>query len=232
MIRYVNKGWVLVFGYKDIDVENVFVDTDEQVVIYDFCEKITIKRNFIIWDNVSLKYFFFAKSESTFDINFDVKWNNSDCVCNYLLLSSFSDKIQWNVNNIIKWNQIKFDVNMNSIIWYEWFVDVNWNVRIEKDCQKINTNLSKFTINLYDKWVSNLLPMLEIFSNDVVATHSASIDKIDQDKLFYLCSRWISSDFAYEMLISSYLNLFFSNLWETDLITNSLEYLLKHNEKL
>lgn len=47
-------------------------------------------------------------------------------------------------------------------------------------------------------------PQLEIYANDVKCTHGATVGQLDQDALFYLCSRGIDAEIALKMLTDAF----------------------------
>ncbi|MBT4885565.1 MAG: SufD family Fe-S cluster assembly protein [Legionellales bacterium] len=51
---------------------------------------------------------------------------------------------------------------------------------------------------------SNVKPYLEIFADDVVCTHSASVGQVDKSSLFYLRARGMTESEAYFILLSSF----------------------------
>lgn len=59
------------------------------------------------------------------------------------------------------------------------------------------------TILLSDDARINANPRLEIFIDELEAAHGASCGALDEDQLYYLCSRGISKDKAKEMIIDS-----------------------------
>ena len=62
-------------------------------------------------------------------------------------------------------------------------------IRIKENASKSNSFLSARSILLYEDAKSDAIPGLEIFTNDVKATHSASVAQIDEEHIFYLKSR-------------------------------------------
>ena len=47
-------------------------------------------------------------------------------------------------------------------------------------------------------------PQLEIFADDVKCTHGATVGQLDENALFYCCSRGISEENAKKMLIQAF----------------------------
>jgi Fe-S cluster assembly scaffold protein SufB len=60
------------------------------------------------------------------------------------------------------------------------------------------------------------VPGLEIKTNDVKASHAATLSNLDPDTLFYLHSRGLSSDQAKALVITSFLNEFVCEIADKD----------------
>lgn len=76
-----------------------------------------------------------------------------------------------------------------------------------------------------------VMPQLEINNQDVVAAHGASIGELDDDALFYLCSRGLSLIDAKSMLINSLAQDILSNIeiaTVKEAVTTSIAESIKH----
>ncbi len=78
-------------------------------------------------------------------------------------------------------------------------------IRIEKNASKSNSFLSSRSILLDKDAKSDAIPGLEILTNDVKATHSASVAQIDEEQLFYLNTRCLSYAEAERTIIEGFL---------------------------
>ena len=78
-------------------------------------------------------------------------------------------------------------------------------IRIEKNASKSNSFLSSRSILLDKDAKSDAIPGLEILTNDVKATHSASVAQIDEEQLFYLNTRCLSYVEAERTIIEGFL---------------------------
>jgi len=78
-------------------------------------------------------------------------------------------------------------------------------IRIEEGATGANALLECHSMILGEKASSNQIPSLEIKTDDVKATHSATVAHIDDDELFYLCSRGIKKESAREMVAKGFL---------------------------
>ena len=77
---------------------------------------------------------------------------------------------------------------------------------IAKNVSGINAFL-KFKVLLLGKNARAIVePELEIDSNDVKASHSASIGQVDEEQLFYLMSRGLTRQKAVKLIVEAFLN--------------------------
>ena len=78
-------------------------------------------------------------------------------------------------------------------------------IRIKENASKSNSFLSGRSILLDGDAKSDAIPGLEIFTNDVKATHSASVAQIDEEQIFYLKSRCLSHAEAERTIVEGFL---------------------------
>ena len=56
---------------------------------------------------------------------------------------------------------------------------------------------------LWNKWSIKWIPTLLVESDDVEASHACRIEKISDEKLFYMRTRWIWKENAISMMINA-----------------------------
>ena len=78
-------------------------------------------------------------------------------------------------------------------------------IRINENATKSNSFLSGRSILLDKDAKSDSIPGLEIFTNDVKATHSASVAQIDEEQIFYLKTRCLSHEEAERTIVEGFL---------------------------
>ncbi|MDA7942747.1 MAG: SufD family Fe-S cluster assembly protein [Nitrosopumilus sp.] len=78
-------------------------------------------------------------------------------------------------------------------------------IRINEGASKSNSFLSGRSILLDPEAKSDAIPGLEILTNDVKATHSASVAQIDEEQIFYLASRCLSRAEAERTIVEGFL---------------------------
>ncbi len=75
---------------------------------------------------------------------------------------------------------------------------------VREEAQKTNAIQNNNSILLSDTATVNAKPQLKIWADDVRCTHGATIGQIDEEAVFYLCSRGIPKAKAREMLIRAF----------------------------
>ena len=78
-------------------------------------------------------------------------------------------------------------------------------IRIGKEAKNSNAYLAGHAILLSPDSRSDAIPGLEILTNDVKATHSASVSQIDEEQIFYMMTRGVSQDESKKFIILGFL---------------------------
>jgi len=79
-------------------------------------------------------------------------------------------------------------------------------IKIAKKVTDIDVFLRYRVLLLGSEARANVVPQLEIESNEVKAGHAASVGQIDEDQLFYLMSRGLNRQEAVELVVEAFLN--------------------------
>lgn len=78
-------------------------------------------------------------------------------------------------------------------------------IRIGKEAKNSSAYLAGHAILLSEDAKSDAIPGLEILTNDVKATHSASVSQIDDEQVFYIMSRGLSESEAKKFIVLGFL---------------------------
>ena len=78
-------------------------------------------------------------------------------------------------------------------------------VRVAPDAQKTDGQQMSRALLLSRDAEADAKPELEIFADDVVCSHGATVGELDENLMFYLKSRGISETDARDMLIDAFL---------------------------
>ena len=79
------------------------------------------------------------------------------------------------------------------------------DLRIRPDAQQVEAHQTNRNLLLSDDAVMRTMPQLEIYADDVKATHGASTGQLDESALFYMQQRGIDVQRAREMLVAAFM---------------------------
>ncbi|HMC82652.1 MAG TPA: Fe-S cluster assembly protein SufD [Candidatus Polarisedimenticolia bacterium] len=80
----------------------------------------------------------------------------------------------------------------------------NGKIRVRKDAQKTDAKQTNKNLLLSEEALVDTKPQLEIYADDVKCTHGATIGQLDEEALFYLCSRGIGRETARNVLVHAF----------------------------
>jgi Fe-S cluster assembly protein SufD len=90
-------------------------------------------------------------------------------------------------------------------------------VHVAQDAQKTDGQQMSRALLLSRKAEADAKPELEIYADDVICAHGATVGELDETQLFYLTSRGITRALAKSMLISAFLDDAIDMVENTDL---------------
>lgn len=185
---------------KDLEKE-IHISDGVKVYIYDE-ENILETVTFGVW--AELKYFGYFETENEFYKHFLINGENSKCEV-FSLLSSRGEKITAKVNGELASNGSFLDMHIVSFVSDEGFIDLDGIVHITEGIKKVEGYLEEENIFLWTSGRVRGLPTLLVHSDDVKAWHACNMEKISDDKLFYLRSRGLPREDAAVLMLESYI---------------------------
>lgn len=197
--------------------------SDFEIQIWDnlfvtFFDDLKIEKNIniSIWENTNLSIFWFLEQWENSVLKIVQNKPSSKLELRYLLLSDWIDKqdsgLKTKIKSSINANFCESDVKILSIAWNHWSIDLDWIIEISKWIEKVKWNLLEQNLFLGSKWQIKWIPTLLVKSNDVEASHACKIERISDEELFYLKSRWVNNDKSISMLLEAKVHNIFSSL--------------------
>ncbi len=122
-----------------------------------------------------------------------------------LLLASGNSHYDINYSSVHRAPDSSSHSIFNSVLRGESKAVYDGMIRIELGGARANALLETHSMILGDKASSNQIPQLEIKTDDVKATHSATVAHIEEDELFYLQAKGIPGEDARKMVVKSFL---------------------------
>ncbi len=117
-----------------------------------------------------------------------------------------NDDIKSNVNINVEKSFIEVGANIFLLLGKDSNIDVKGNINISPNIQKIKADLVEEALYLDDKAKVGLVPRLNVMSNEVIASHSAKVERLSKLSMFYIQTKGISLEQAKKLIISSYIN--------------------------
>lgn len=163
-----------------------------------------------IGENSRVEFYSVLKDREDTNIRFIQNKENSDLKVRFLLLSKGKSKVKTKIYSELSADFVKSDVQIISIIWNDWFIDLDWIIKISEWVKKVDANLVEDNLFLGNTWKIKWIPTLLVRSDDVKASHACRMERISDEKLFYLRSRGIDKDNALSIMIEAKIKSLFS----------------------
>lgn len=216
MNNIISKSWF----YKDL-TNTIDIKDNLEVLLFLWDNSSPININ--VWENTSLKLFWFFTSESPSNL-FINQLNNNSTVNTKIIFWNEKSDLKTNFKSYINSSNSKSDVSIVSFI-KDKKLHIDSLIEIEENVNSWVWYLNIENIFIWDKWKIKWIPSLLVRSNDIQAWHSCKIHRLDNNKMFYLKSRWLKNENCSNLIVSSYFNNFFWELksYEIDSIKNYLK---------
>ncbi|MCH5179621.1 MAG: SufD family Fe-S cluster assembly protein [Erysipelotrichales bacterium] len=245
----------IIFSVDEIETESIEIickeDSNAKLLIKDFNEnkKITFKigknaefaLNFISIDNVAKgKYHFIleensrvvaamadlAKGNINIDVLFDLVGDYSSAEWHLASLGASNDNKVFNIN----FNHMGKDTNgimaNYGVVEDESFMHFKGDSHIKKGSIRSKAHQSAKIMVFDEKCHAKANPILKIDENDIEASHAAVVGKVNDEHMYYLCSRGISESDAKQLITFGYLKPivnYFADKNDVDFILNGIE---------
>ncbi len=194
----ITKSWF--YQTSEINYDNIIINDNISITIFDDVE---YDINIIIWENSNVEFFGFCEKDISKIINIKQNNNNSKIHFRYLIYSNKIDETNIKILSNISWTNNSSDIKILSIIWENWNINLDWILKIEKNSKWIKWKLIEDNLFLWNKWKIRWIPTLLVESDDVEASHACKMERVSDEKLFYMRSRWIWKESAISMMINA-----------------------------
>jgi len=148
--------------------------------------------------NIDFHYLLLAENSES-KIIFETKWENIkwNIYAIYFGSKPIKSDIQVNISS----SNVDINVFMLSLLVSDQEFNTNWNIYLWKDIHNSQGHLLQKNLILWEKIKVNSIPRLDVYSNDIKASHGFSIDRLNQDKMFYLNSKGLSESTSKELIV-------------------------------
>lgn len=206
----------------NINVEDLTINIEGRVLINEIRKLTNEKLNLTInmKEGSSLTYNrFMINNEANVNITAN-QYNKSTLIFNYSILANDESTIDFISN--INGNDNITEINIKGVTEQQGKLKITSTAKTQ---EKINNNNLQENIKvlLLNDEESIIIPNLLVSSNEIEVNHAATISGIDQDYLFYLNSKGISSEASEKLIKKGYL---IGNLDTTNELRERMEKML------
>ncbi|MFA6080475.1 MAG: SufD family Fe-S cluster assembly protein [Candidatus Gracilibacteria bacterium] len=193
--------------------DSLIYDQGGVVIVFDQTHaEEAMTRTILIKNNTQLEWYGVMTGGSHYRIHFVTESGKSLV---HILFLSYNDKqIQVTVQSTLDQSHTSTDIHLLSLVADNGSIDLNGTVEITSGIEKVSGHILEENIFLGSRGQIRVLPSLLVHSDDVEAGHAARIERISDEKLYYLRARGIPRDDAVVMMIKSSVFGLFSGLDE------------------
>ncbi len=161
--------------------------------------------------------------------NLEVNLNGSQARCSLFALSISGKNEKLDNHFFINHNAPSCESRIvyKALVSGQAQVVYDGKVYVEKNAQKTDSDQIARGLILSDGAELDAKPSLEVFADDVSATHGAAIGQVDRDEVFYLMSRGLSEEEASKLLAFAFINEVISQIIDKELRENTKESIEK-----
>ncbi len=185
------------------NVQGIIEIKNKQKIILEGNNKIILKGNNIeitLLDNASLDLKIFKrnlKENSNIIIN---QYNNTNIILRYSLTSH--KNININIIDKIIGNNNKSNLKLRCISYLN---KIKVNIIESNQKNTYNNEIIENIKGITKKGKIEVLPNMEINTNEVIANHYVTISSISKDDLFYLMSKGLSKSLSEKIILKGFL---------------------------
>ena len=164
-----------------------------------------IKDKIELPENTKFKYLI-VSSDSKLDLQFYTQWENVEWDI-FAIFFGYKP-LTANIISHIQNSNSNINVFILSFVQSDNLIDVQGSIDLWKNIINSQWHLLEKNIVIAPKWQKikiKAVPRLDVYSNDVQATHGVSIDRISEESLFYLTSKWLAPDASKDLIIKGYI---------------------------
>jgi len=169
---------------------------------------------------VTFTYLALVKEDVSLDISIESTGEWAHILAKSLCIAKENSDITLKMHGHLKHNHATADLHMISLLQNNSVCEIDWGVDLHAWVHKISGHLLEENIILWENIKIKTLPMLDVHSSDVSASHGARIERLDEKKLFYMKSRWLDSTQAKELILSWYFEQVFAVFKESEIPEN------------
>ena len=179
--------------------------------VFELWEKTSAEKRIMLKNSVPLRYSALVYAS---ELDFSLETAQEGSVLDMMLLCPVMDEkpLHINLHLDLKHHHCKIALHLVALVQTDAKTTLNATIMMEPHIQDASAHLLEETVILSPEVQLKSLPILDIRSKNMQASHGAKIYRLDEEKLFYLQSKGLSFKQAQQLLLSSYVEKLFADL--------------------
>lgn len=128
-----------------------------------------------------------------------------------ICISKDQEKNSLHINSKILHSRSSSTITILSLAGNQADINIEGGIYIGPGIEKSEGYLTEKNIILWKNTKVNVVPILDVHSNDIKASHGASIDKLQEEDLFYLRSKWLTREKSSHLMIQGHIDAILSH---------------------
>ena len=180
--------------------------------IFELLENSKGLKNIIFNNNSPKKYAALIEGS---DLNFHFTFLKPSTIASifFLFPETVTHPIRINLDIDINQSDCKIEVNMVNFLAKNIESEMSAKIFMDKNIENTAASLLQESIILSEDVKTKSIPILDIHSKNIQASHWAKIYRLDGEKLFYFQSKWLPFNQAKKLILSSYFERLLDSTW-------------------
>lgn len=197
--------------YQHNTFTNTYVPEHKKYYCIDHFTHTNGTKTLSLANNANLHYIAIIQ-DSNLDLVIENKGENGTSQIAVIIIANANENNKIKVQSNVHAHHAHTQIQITSFINQHGKLNIEWWVYIAPNITKVAGHLQEKNVILWDKTEIHALPKLDVQSNDVQASHGASIDRLDKKKLFYLSSKWLAQQQAKHLMLKWYITNILSSM--------------------
>ncbi len=183
--------------------DTLVYDSGKEIFVYDTTFSTELFSRCVYIKNWTTLHWFWKSTRShTYNLQFFTE-NNSHSTIRFLLLAALDVTQELTLSSRMVGGHSSTNIHILSLVGGGWNINLNGIVHIEENLSRVRGHILEENIFLGSRGSIRGIPSLIVHSDDVEAGHAARIERIPDEKLYYLRARGIPRDDASVLMIES-----------------------------
>ncbi len=162
------------------------------------------EKNFTLEEGAQLEYFHHVLGDSEDQVKVLLEGDESSVLSQTIFFGSKSEKQTLSVNHVHIGKNTRSQMISRGAVKDTAYSHFYGNILMMPGCSGADGTLEEHNLLLSSGSKIEAVPALEIHHDEVQASHSATLERVDEEKLFYLESRGLEAKEGLELLVEGF----------------------------